>query len=83
MGLYSVCSILKNAQYDLTTNVSFVDGMTNGTECIIKKVDYRVQVQQDQVLFGFYSKKNTLEKIITKNILIFTTKVLIDIGFQF
>ena len=40
MGLYSVCSILKDAKYDLTTNVSVVDGMTNGAECIMKKVDY-------------------------------------------
>ncbi len=43
MGLYSVCSILKEAKYDLTTNVSVVDGMTNGAECIIKKIDYRVE----------------------------------------
>ncbi len=42
MGLYSVCSILKDAKYDLTTNVSVVDSMTNGAECIIKKIDYRV-----------------------------------------
>ena len=42
MGLYSVCSVLKDAKYDLTKNVSVVDGMTNGAECIIKKVDYRV-----------------------------------------
>ena len=40
MGLYSVCSILKDAKYDLTTNMSVVDGMTNGAECIIQKVDY-------------------------------------------
>ena len=39
-GLYSVCSILKDAKYDLTRNMSVVDGMTNGAECIIKKVDY-------------------------------------------
>ena len=43
MDLYSVCSILKEAKYDLTTNVSVVDGMTNGAECIIKKIDYRVE----------------------------------------
>ena len=43
MGLYSVCSILKEAKYDLTTNVSVLDGMTNGAECIIKKIDYRVE----------------------------------------
>ena len=42
MGLHSVCSILKDAKYDLTTNVSVVDGMTNGAECILKKIDYRV-----------------------------------------
>ena len=42
LGLYSVCSIVKDAKYDLTTTVSVVDGMTNGAECIIKKVDYRV-----------------------------------------
>ncbi|CAB3991403.1 Hypothetical predicted protein [Paramuricea clavata] len=43
MGLYSVCSILKEAKYDLTTNVSVLDGMTNGAECIVKKIDYRVE----------------------------------------
>ena len=42
MGLYAVCSILKEAKYDLTTNVSVVDVMTNGAECIIKKIDCRV-----------------------------------------
>ena len=42
MGLYSVCSILKDAKYDLMTNVSVLDGMTNGAECIIQQVDYRV-----------------------------------------
>ena len=42
MGLYSVCSVLKDVKYDLTTNMSVIDGMTNGAECIIQKVDYRV-----------------------------------------
>ena len=37
MRLYTVCSILKEAKYDLTTNVSVADGMTNGADCIIKK----------------------------------------------
>ena len=74
MGLYSVCSILKDAKYDLTTTMSVVDGMTNGAECIIKKIDYRDRVHQDQVLFGFYFNKNTLGKIIAKNTLIFTTR---------
>ncbi len=42
MGIFSVCSILTDAKYDLTTNMSVVDGMTNGAECLIKKVDYQV-----------------------------------------
>ncbi|XP_028405235.1 uncharacterized protein LOC114527739 [Dendronephthya gigantea] len=42
MGLYSVCRVLNEAKYDLTTNVSVTDGMTNGAECVIKKIDYRV-----------------------------------------
>ena len=42
MGFYSVCRLLKEAKYDLTTNVSVTDGMTNGAECVIKKMDYRV-----------------------------------------
>ena len=42
MGLYSVCSIIKDAKYDVMTNVSGVDYMTYGAECIIQKVDYRV-----------------------------------------
>ena len=42
MGLYSVCRVLKEAKYDLTTNVSVTDGITNGAECVIKKIDYRV-----------------------------------------
>ena len=42
MGIYSVYRLLKEAKYDLTTNVSVTDGMTNGAECVIKKMDYRV-----------------------------------------
>ena len=42
MGLYAVCSVLVGARYDLTTNVSVLDGTTNGAECIVEKIDYRV-----------------------------------------
>lgn len=42
MGLFSVCSVHVAAKYDLTTNVSVPDGMTNGAECTVKKIDYRV-----------------------------------------
>jgi len=42
MGLYSEMSVAVGGKYDLTTNVSVLDGMTNGAECIIEKIDYRV-----------------------------------------
>ena len=37
MGLFSVCSAHVAAKYDLPTNVSVLDGMTNGAECTVKK----------------------------------------------
>ena len=42
MGLYSVVFVTVGAKYDLTSNVSVLDGMTNGTECTICSIDYRV-----------------------------------------
>ena len=42
MGLYNVVLIAVGAKYDLTANVDVADGMTNGAECIIEKIDYRV-----------------------------------------
>lgn len=43
MGLYSLTPIATNAKYDLTTNVNVTDGLKNGAECVIKKIDYRVE----------------------------------------
>ena len=68
MGLYSVCSILKEAKYDLTTNVSVVDGMTNGAECIIKKIDYRVPGSSRPSIIWVLFQEYTLEVVIVKNI---------------
>ena len=42
MGLYSVVSVGTEAQYDLTTNIDVTDGLTNGAECVIEDIDYRV-----------------------------------------
>ncbi|XP_028407846.1 uncharacterized protein LOC114530426 [Dendronephthya gigantea] len=59
MGLYSVCSILKEAKYDLTTNVSVVDGMTNGAECIIKKIDFRVEgSSRPSIIWVLFQEQN-------------------------
>jgi len=40
MGLFSVVKVAVGLKYDLTTNVAVTDGMTNGAECIIQKIDY-------------------------------------------
>ena len=42
MGLYTVVLIAVGAKYDLTANVNVTDGMTNGAECIVEKIDNRV-----------------------------------------
>ena len=42
MGLYAVVLVMVGAKYDLTSNVSVLDGMINGTECTVCKIDYRV-----------------------------------------
>lgn len=38
MGLYLLVSMAIAAKYDLTTH-----GLTNGTECVIENLDYRVE----------------------------------------
>ena len=43
MGLYSLVQISTGAKYDLTSNIVVTDGLTNGAECIIENIDYRVQ----------------------------------------
>lgn len=42
MGLYSLVQIATGAKYDLTSNIDVTDGLTNGAECIIENIDYRV-----------------------------------------
>ena len=43
MGLYSLVSVATAAKYDLTTNIDVTDGFTNGAECVIENIDYRVE----------------------------------------
>ena len=43
MGLYSVVPVATAAKYDLTTNIDVTDGFTNGAECVIQNIDYRVE----------------------------------------
>ena len=43
MGLYSLVLVATAAKYDLTTNIDVTDGLTNGAECVIENIDYRVE----------------------------------------
>ena len=43
LGLHSLVSVATKAKYDLTTNIDVTDGLTNGAECVIENIDYRVQ----------------------------------------
>ena len=42
-GLVKCLSIAENLPAELCINVDVTDGMTNGTPCTVKKLDYRVQ----------------------------------------
>jgi len=43
MGLYSLVSVATAAKCDLTTNIDVADGLTNGAECVIENINYRVE----------------------------------------
>ena len=59
MGLYSVLSVATSAKYDLTSNVSVNDGMTNGTACTICKIDYRVlNSSRPSIIWVLFSEPN-------------------------
>ena len=47
-------SVATAAKYDLTTNIDVTDGLTNGAECVIEYIDYRVEncTRPTTVLFG-------------------------------
>ena len=55
MGLYNSVSIAVGAIYDLKTNVSVTDGMTNGAECVIEKTELKTPL--GQVSPGYLSQK--------------------------
>ena len=42
MGLSSVLLIATATKYDLTTNIDVTDGLTNGAECVVENIHYRV-----------------------------------------
>ena len=41
VGLYSSISVTIGAKYDLKTNISVPDGMTNGAECKVYKINFQ------------------------------------------
>lgn len=69
MGLYSLVQIATGAKYDLTSNIDVTDGLTNGAECIIENIDYRVvNSSRPSIIWVSFSdsgigKKTTLRKL--------------------
>ena len=43
MGFVSVLPVATKTKYDLITNIDVADGLTNGTECVIEIIAYRVE----------------------------------------
>ena len=68
MGLYSIVFVTVGAKYDLTASVSVLDGITNGTECTICNIDYRLAGSKRPsiiwVLFSEASVGKTVNKAI-------------------
>ena len=46
MGLYKTLNITVGSRYDLTVNVDIGDGLTNGPQCVVQDIDYRVAGSQ-------------------------------------
>ena len=42
-GLPYIVNLTTNLQYDITVNINTEDGLTNGTTCIVKYIDFRKQ----------------------------------------
>ena len=42
-GLYSILPIVEGEKYDITSNNNTVDGLTNGAECTVRKIEYKVE----------------------------------------
>ena len=40
-GLPYIVNLTTNLQYDITVNIDTEDGLTNGTTCIVKHIDFR------------------------------------------
>ncbi|KAL9977890.1 hypothetical protein ACROYT_G015348 [Oculina patagonica] len=59
MGLFSVVDVAEGLKYDLTTNICVLDGMTNGAEFILKKIDYRISSSvRPSILWVLFQESN-------------------------
>ena len=56
MGLYKKLDITVGSKYDLTLNVDVSDGLTNGAECVVQDIDYRVvESQRPSIIWVTFS----------------------------
>ena len=79
MGLYSLTSIATNAKYDLTTNVDVTNGLTNGAECVIKNIDYRVEnSSRPSIIWVLFPDTDIGKKQRRENMHLYNTKTIIN-----
>lgn len=76
MGLYSVVSAALDSKYDLTSNVDITDGLTNGTECVINSIDYRVENStRPSIIWVFFPKNDSGKKQRRENKHLYNTNI--------
>lgn len=56
-GLVKELNLCEGLQYDYTINVDTEDGITNGTSCVLKKIQYMEEYKKPSVLWVEFDKK--------------------------
>ena len=74
MGLYPVVLVAVGAKYDWTANVAVVDDMTNGAECTVQNIDYRVNKSNKPSIIWVFFQDNHVGCRHRKEFHIYTTK---------
>ena len=76
MGLSSIVSIAVGGKYDLATNVSVLDGMTNGAECVVESIDYRIEKSsRPSIIWVSFSDPDVGRKCCRNNLHLYNNNV--------
>ena len=50
--LFTKLDVAENLHFDVTSNVDTNDGLTNGAECVVKKISVKQNAQADGIIWG-------------------------------